>query len=141
MARISRILLSVMALLGVAILSTPGTASAAQDYPTAYNTKTQYLKAQPTSDMPKSCVERHITLLGGDYDWGQILGAGDRPNLYLGAGAYTWEDCLYPDDDFYIHQTKLNPDNPDWDEISLTESVFLADSDSYTWGSYLDPRF
>lgn len=141
MKRTPRILLSAMALLGGAALSVPGTASAADDFPTAYNTKTQYLKDPPTSDMDTSCVERQIFVTSGDYDWGQILGSGKRPNFRLGAGDYTWQDCLYPDDDFYVHQTTLDPKNPHWDSVSLTTSVFLSRSGDFRWGSYLDPKF
>ncbi|MCT2588398.1 hypothetical protein LHJ74_00290 [Streptomyces sp. N2-109] len=140
MTRIARTFLSLMALLGVAILTVPGTALAAPTADPAYNTKTQHLTSEPTSDMPESCIERSITLASGYYDW-RIKGAAERPDLYLGAGRYTWKDCLIPGDGFYVQQSSLNPDNPDWDTILLTDYWFLAYSGSHQWGSSLLPHF
>ncbi len=125
----------------MAVLGASATASAADEFPTAYNTKTQRLTDKPESDMDPSCVSRRISLIAGEYDWEQTLALGSRSNLYLGSGMYTWEDCLYPDDGFYVQQTSLNPDNPDWDTISLTDWVELDEERTYTWGSLLDPRF
>ncbi|GAB2587410.1 hypothetical protein GCM10027168_20270 [Streptomyces capparidis] len=138
-ARISRTLLPLVALL-VALLGLPGTASAASAAPIAYNTKTQWLTADPDSSLPQSCVQRRITLASGHYDWG-IIGAAERPDLYLGAGGYTWKDCLTPEDGYYIQQSSLDPDNPAWQTIFLTDYWFLADSQTMQWGSYLDPHF
>ncbi|MDT0265702.1 hypothetical protein RM844_05285 [Streptomyces sp. DSM 44915] len=144
MARISRTLVTLTCLLGAAALGAPGTAAAAPaaaDAETAYNTKTQELTHQPTPTMPESCVERTITLAAGTYDWGQTLADGHRPDFQLGAGEYRWQDCLYPDGDFYTQQTTLDPANPDWDAVDLTETVTLTETREYTWGSYLDPQF
>ena len=141
MARISRILAAATALLGLSALGAPGALAAAgspqaQDYPTAYNTKEQWLTADPERGMPTSCVERRITVASGSYRWG-ILGAGER-TLYLGADTYTWRDCLIPDDGFYVQQSTLNPDNPDWDQALLTDTWHLYGDQVAEWGSFLD---
>ncbi|MFI9588103.1 hypothetical protein ACIHCQ_41420 [Streptomyces sp. NPDC052236] len=129
----------------MAVLSTPGTASAAPAAVTAKNIKTQYLTDKPTGDMPNSCVERRIYLASGNYDWGHVRGSTDtvvRPNLYLGAGWYTWGDCLDPAwGGYYIHSTWLDPDNPDWKSINITSDLEIPASGAWTWGSFLDPRF
>jgi hypothetical protein len=111
------------ALIAVAVLGAPTTASAADEFPTAYNTKTQLLTNKPESGMDASCASRRISLIAGDYDWEQTLALGSRSNLRLGSGMYTWEDCLYPDDGFYVQQTTLNPDTKGWETISLTDWV------------------
>lgn len=145
MTRVRYGLLSVMALVCVALLGAPGAASAAPtDYPTAYNTKTQYLVSNPHSGMAGSCVSRRITLGTGHYDWGHVMGARQtvvRANLYLGQGVYTWEDCLWPHDGFYVQTTSLNPDNPDWDTVYLSEDLDVRSTGTWTWGGFLDPRF
>ncbi|WP_413099165.1 hypothetical protein [Streptomyces sp. Inha503] len=139
-ARISRITLALTALLGVAVLSAQSPASAAaQDNPTAFNTREQFLDAHPTPIMDKVCIDRRIELAAGNYDWNQVLGDAKRSNVYLGAGWYTWEDCLIPDDGFYRQETSLNPDNSDWQTIRLKDDERLTQSAIFTWGSYLDP--
>lgn len=139
-ARVSRITLALTALLGVAVLGAPNAASAAaQDNPTAFNTREQFLDAHPTPIMDKVCIDRRIQLAAGNYDWKQILGDAKRLNVYLGADWYTWEDCLIPDDGFYRQETSLNPDNSDWDTIRLEDSERLSQSAVFTWGSFLDP--
>lgn len=139
-ARILQRLIAGTALLGVATLGASGTASAAD---TAHNRKTQYLTAEPTSDMPTSCVERRIKLATGYYDWKMEHHSSEegRHDFRIGAGWYTWKDCLYPYDGFYVQQSTLNPDNPDWDTAILTDSWSLAFSQSIQWGSKLDPHF
>ncbi|WP_210583438.1 hypothetical protein [Streptomyces sp. GESEQ-35] len=137
MARILRRLIPVTAVLGVAVLGMPGTASAAE---TAYNIKVQYLEARPSGGQ-QSCVQRRISLASGYYDWSQQVGQGERLNVYLGKGDYTWTDCLRPVWGYYSHTTTLEPDNPDWSQINLLDDVTLDASDDYAWGSKLDPRF
>jgi hypothetical protein len=142
-ARISRILLTLTVLLGVAVLGVPGTAMAAE---TAYNTKTQYLEVL---DGGTSCRDRRIFLAAGHYDWGQLMtraqGGTERSNLELGEGWYSWRDCLEGTSQHppytYSHETWLDPENPDWQAIKITGKWFLRFDGDYTWGSYLDPRF
>jgi hypothetical protein len=132
----------------MAAVSMPGTASATPVAPaaaTAYLTKEQILTAYPNIDMDVSCAERRIYLASGYYDWGHTREeVGDiviRPNVYLGAGWYTWETCLYPFEDYYSQWTELDPDNSDWVSIRINSEVRLPRSGLWTWGSFLDPRF
>jgi hypothetical protein len=141
MARISRVLLAGTALLAVAVLGAPSAASAEQDFPTAFNTREQWLTADPTPVDDTACVDRRVELASGHYDWDQWLGNAQRLDVYLGAGWYTWEDCLIPEDGYYVQETSLNPDNPEWDTIRLEDSFRLTQHGTYTWGSILDPRF
>ncbi|MBE8524816.1 hypothetical protein ILP97_46305 [Amycolatopsis sp. H6(2020)] len=141
MGRLLRILSTLTALLGAIALGVPGAASAAPAAEIAHNTKSQYLTNRPTSGLPKSCVERRISLATGRYDWAQQGGPGERLDLYLGAGWYAWKDCLEPRSGYYRHTTSLNPDNPDWQTIELRGDWKPAVAGPWTWGSYLDPRF
>ncbi|TDC23289.1 hypothetical protein E1265_13165 [Streptomyces sp. 8K308] len=137
MARTSRTLLAGAALTTMAVLGSPGTASAAQDHPTAYNTKTQFLDASPDSGMAMSCVERSIYLATGDYRWGHVWADGGEP-IRLPAGTYTWTDCLDPQNGYYTQQSRLRGPGGTYD---LIESWQLWEDGTYEWGSYLDPQF
>ena len=122
-------------------LLSPGEAQAAK---TAYNTKTQWLSGRPNNSMPRSCVERPITLASGRYDFLQIVGNLHTPirwDVHLGAGTYTWKDCLEPNDGYYTHTTLLIPNNPDWPLLHAINNVYSISTGDTTWGSYLDPRF
>ncbi|WP_101790138.1 hypothetical protein [Nonomuraea indica] len=125
-------------------LTTP---AAAAEAVTAYNYKIQYLVAEPDDSMETSCVQRRIELAAGNYDWAQFFNGGAdvmRPNMYLGAGWYTWTDCLDPngsDAYDYFHTTTLDPDNPSWETATISGPWWLADSKNVGWGSRLAPLF
>ncbi|WP_336214905.1 hypothetical protein [Nonomuraea sp. LPB2021202275-12-8] len=126
---------------GTVLGVTTGVSDAA---PVAYNYKTQYLTQNPVDSMGTSCVDRPIQLAAGNYNWAQFLGGAVdivRPNFYLGAGRYTWTDCLDPKDGYYVQTTWLNPDNPNWPTASASGPWTLYSSGNFTWGSYLDPLF
>ncbi|WP_329474880.1 hypothetical protein OG555_24515 [Kribbella sp. NBC_01484] len=61
-------------------------------------------------------------------------------SIRLGAGDYTWTDCLKPKDGYYIHTSTLDPDNPAWETASVSQSLYfyraLPEGDT-TWGSQL----
>lgn len=141
MAKLLRTLMSLAFVLGAAAVVVPGTATAAD---TAYNTKTQYLTGTPNSGMAGSCVSRSVYLAAGYYDWGHRMGTGSsvgRANLYLGADWYTWADCLDPGDGIYGHGTTLKAVNHSWPRVEISRTWRLSSSGTYTWGSFLDPRF
>ncbi|MGJ6968641.1 hypothetical protein ACSDR0_42720 [Streptosporangium sp. G11] len=123
-----------------ASVSAPAAADAGT---TAYNSKTQYLSQWPLDNWDNSCVERRIYLAAGNYDWEQFWRDSVTPlrtNLYLGAGWYTWTDCLDPRNNYYDHTTSLNPDNPNWETV-VGEVVWqINSSGEYTWGSFLEPK-
>lgn len=133
---------------GLALAGTSVASAAA----TAYNSETLWLEANPSDSMPTSCVQRRIDLAAGTYWWDQFVDdPGDfgtyvhivRPDIVLGAGWYTWTDCLDPKNGHYIATTRLDPDNPSWapvtDSFDWTGVPF---HDGYTtWGSRLDPYF
>ncbi|CDR01223.1 hypothetical protein [Streptomyces iranensis] len=143
MARISRIALSLVALLGGTILALPGTASADVTAVTAYNTRSQHLIDDPRLGWEESCVERRIKLDAGSYDWGRVMGSRHTSwrTIELGADWYTWRDCLWPKNGYYLQTTMLDPDNPDWVLVSDSASVEVAYTGTWTWGGYLDPQF
>jgi hypothetical protein len=127
-----------------AMLSLTVPAAAADAYPPAYNYKTQYLAAYPVDSLPTSCVQRRIELLAGNYQWTQYFNnfmAIERPNMYLGAGWYTWTDCLDPKTDEYFHTTALDPDNPNWETAYISGPWALDEPRTVTWGSSLVPLF
>lgn len=144
MHRVLRLLL-LPALVGVLTVGLAGPASAA---PIAYDTKTQYLAAHPVDDDPTSCVQRRIYLATATYVWGVYLEfAGNtghyfpQRNQYLGAGNYTWKDCLDPKNDDYRLTSSLDPDHAGWPTASWTVPVDISPSGYWEWGSYLDPPF
>lgn len=140
MNRFARSVIVTMAAMGMTFGVT-GSASAAT---TAYNLKTQELTASPTDGMGNSCKEKRIQLAQGAYDWYQHMGTADaliEDNMQLGAGWYTWSDCLNPQNGWYRHTSTLNPDNPNWGTATRSGPWTLQFSGTYTWGSSLDPRF
>ncbi|MFF8234759.1 hypothetical protein [Streptomyces caelestis] len=141
MARVPRVLIAGTALLAGVVLGAPSAASAEQDFPTAFNTREQWLTANPSPVDDKVCIDRRVELASGHYNWEQWLGKAERLNVELGSGWYTWEDCLIPQDEYYVQETSLNPDNPDWVTIRLEDSFRLTQHATYTWGSILDPKF
>lgn len=138
--------LAVMGALAVALAALLATPAAAAGYPIAYNAKTQYLTASPNDSMPLSCVERRIYLAEGRYDWiefVELYGRSEqaiRYNLYLGAGWYTWKDCLDPATGNYYQTNYLDPDNPNWVTVYGSQTWWSGTGD-VTWGSYLRPLF
>ncbi|KAF4406105.1 hypothetical protein [Streptomyces lycii] len=138
MRRIARMLVSSVALAGVSAFVTAGTAAAAD---TAYNTRTQYLVAHPDPGLPESCFERRIQLAAGDYHWYQVLGSAYREDFRLGAGWYTWRDCLEPRDNEYYHETTLDPDHGDWVSVSISSEPRVGSTGDVLWGSKLVPQF
>lgn len=122
-------------------LTTPAAATAAE---TAYNAKTQFLTAYPTDSMDGSCVQRRIELAAGNYTWRLFFADAQvtaREGMYFGAGWYTWTDCLDPRSGYYHHTSALDPDNPAWETVNASVDWQLYYSDTYGWGSYLDPHF
>jgi hypothetical protein len=135
-------IVSVLAIV-TAVLGTQGSAAAAE---TAYNSKRQYLSADPVDSDPPSCKERSIYLARGTYEWRQFVGShtGVGTNLSLEAGTYSWRDCLYPIDSSdgtwdYRQQSELY--RPGIPGFYLDGRWGLVTSTEYTWGSYLDPAF
>jgi hypothetical protein len=122
-----------------ALVAPPGTAQAAA---IAYNQKNQFLTAYPADSMATSCKSRRIWLASGTYDWGQLMATHSylvRPDMYLGAGWYTWKDCLDPKDSYYSHTTWLDPDNPNWVTASINGLWNLTYSGNYNWGFHPRP--
>jgi hypothetical protein len=136
--RIARTLVCLAASVGLSVLAAAGPAAAAD---TAYNTRTQYLVAHPDEGLPEACFERRIQLATGDYHWYQVLGSAYREDFRIGAGWYTWRDCLEPRDDEYYHETTLDPDNPDWVTVRLSSEPRVGSSGEVLWGSKLVPQF
>jgi hypothetical protein len=146
---IKKILGVTMALMVAVVMGLPGTAHAAED---AYNWRTQYLHGIPQPGGTVSVVQRRIYLASGVYGWYVYVDPPARPlpnqcynrEIYLGAGWYTWTDILTPQDRYYNHISKLNPDNTDWNDafISCNYQLHMGGYlDRYTWGSVLDPHF
>ncbi|WP_329474870.1 hypothetical protein OG555_24460 [Kribbella sp. NBC_01484] len=83
-----------------------------------------------------------------DYVWAgwfysHVDGTIAEPELrkiHLGAGDYTWTDCLKPKDGYYIHTSTLDPDNPAWKTASVSQDLYfylLLPGGDTTWGSEL----
>lgn len=124
----------------IVVAATLATINSAAATATAFNQKTQFLTETPTSNMPRSCVDRSIYLAAGNYDWVQTAGTGRRDPLTLNAGTYYWQDCLIPHDGYYEQQSYLKAS---WDPATLDSSFNLVGlgSGNYNWGSDLVPEF
>lgn len=123
-------------------------AAASANYPPAYNLRNQTIADYPLSSMPVSCVSRFINLAAGPYLWEQDTVAPDGwLNLNLGAGTYTWKDCLYPgdpQDGWYTQVSELiAPDNEEAGSITYSFELRATPSGytTTTWGSELIPGF
>ncbi|MFI0349981.1 hypothetical protein [Actinomadura sp. 9N407] len=130
--------------MAVALVATPATPAAAAAYPTAYNTKTQYLTSAPEDHMPMSCVERRLFLAEGSYDWHQHLqdyAKLIRSGFQLGEGWYNLKDCFDPGTGIYYHTTWLTPENPSWEQVHTNRKIWLTKGGNITWGSSLTPLF
>ncbi|MBF8190998.1 hypothetical protein ITP53_35885 [Nonomuraea sp. K274] len=124
---------------------TTGTAYAAE---TAYNVKTQWLTARPTSGMPLGLVSRQIELRAGTYGWFTYVAppaVGTCQN-YTGpiiGGTYTWSDQLWPGAPsvgYYRHDAYLSL-NGGGAAYKISCTFQLRSDGDYTWGSALDPHF
>ncbi|WP_329474869.1 hypothetical protein OG555_24455 [Kribbella sp. NBC_01484] len=138
--------------IGLAMLSTAailaGTAGQASASTKVYNALSQYLSASPSDGMATACHSKRSSLVDDDYVWAgffysKVNGTFVEPelrNIHLGAGDYTWTDCLKPKDGYYIHTSTLDPDNPAWKTASVSEIVVLyplLPGGETIWGSQL----
>jgi hypothetical protein len=143
MKRRRRILTTLLIVLGMTAMIAPSTATAAPSADTAWVLRTQYLTSNPQGGAVACTDSRRIYLAGGSYNWGLRIG-GNRwvtRDMSLGAGWYRWQSCLNPEYGDYIHTSTLVPENPDWDAAATSRTSVVSASGTYTWGSFLDPRF
>jgi hypothetical protein len=143
MTRLTRVVTTLAIALGMAAVVVPSTAAAAPAAATAWLLRTQFLAGDPNGG-DKACQEREIYLAKGHYNWGLRMGGSTvstRPDMQLDTGTYLWRDCLTPDDGFYIHTSSLGRINPGGDPASTYRSWRLSGDGTYTWGSFLDPKF
>ncbi|WP_329474875.1 hypothetical protein OG555_24485 [Kribbella sp. NBC_01484] len=109
-----------------------------------------WLTAYPTPSLPTACTSTRVTLSARPYEW--IARHSTYPEsvdhderfrfITLGAGTYTWTDCLKPSYGVYIHTSTLDPDNPAWQTATVDQifEMFLwTDSGKIRYGSKLDP--
>ncbi len=133
-----RSVLAVVVTANVALLALGSPAQAAD---TAYNTKIQWLTANPDGSMATSCRTISIKLDRGRYGWGNVRGADNFwiRDIDLASGTYTWRTCLDPRDGglYYFTSTLEATSAPA--NIHLWTSI-PADG-HWRWGSYLDPYF
>ncbi|MBQ0902089.1 hypothetical protein [Micromonospora sp. U21] len=122
-----------------AALLVPG--SPAQAAATAYNTKIQWLSANPNGSMATSCQTISIKLAKGRYAWGNVRGAENIwvVDITLDAGTYTWRACLDPHDGgiYYFTSTLDGPSVP----ANIHLWIGIPADGHWRWGSYLDPYF
>jgi hypothetical protein len=120
----------------------------------AANTVTTTLTDSPTTANAQSCHNRYIKLAGDDYLWGLNNGSNPPVDSYkivprpgswveewitLGAGYYTWTDCLIPQGGYYIERTTLDPDAAGQASAVRSATVTVTVTGSYTWGTFLAP--
>jgi hypothetical protein len=85
-------------------------------HPSAYNERTLFLTNSPIPGMAYACTSRPIYLAAGSYFWTYRWDGSDVTQgswgLIIRTGTYTWEDCLYPEDGYYVQAAALeNPSN------------------------------
>lgn len=107
-------------------------------YPTAYNTRTQFLVGAPVPPDPFAYITRSITLAAGCYDWALRWGGyEDKGAKQIPAGTYTWTDHLAYDSGWqYLQGSEL-----DSSSRSLTTGTdwihSLPNDGNVWWGSSL----
>ncbi|MEV0226012.1 hypothetical protein [Streptomyces sp. NPDC050704] len=143
MKRRRRILTTLLVALGMAAMVAPSTTAAAPSADTAWVLRTQYLVSNPEGGDVACTESRRIYLASGSYNWGLRIGGNQwvTRDMSLGAGWYRWQSCLNPEYDDYIHTSVLVPENPDWGPAATSRTSVVNPSGTYTWGSFLDPRF
>jgi hypothetical protein len=142
MTRLRRIIAALAITLGMAAVVAPS-AVAAAPADTAWVLRTQFLTSNPQGGDLACTESRRIYLAKGSYNWGLRIGGSQwvTRDMFLDAGWYRWQSCLNPEYGDYIHTSALVPENPDWDSAATSRSSVVSSSGTYTWGSFLDPRF
>jgi hypothetical protein len=114
--------------------------------PSAYNERTLFLTNSPNLGMAYACTSRPIYLVADSYFWTYRWDGSDVTQgvwgLIIPTGNYKWEDCLYPEDGYYVQAAALeNPSNgqilyriPEIDNLAI-------DSGDHSFGSVLHPQF
>jgi hypothetical protein len=132
------------------VLATVGLAAPAAAAPgdPAYNVKTMLLTSWP-NEGNRSCVSRRIYLSAHNYARHLQLDKFDGSvherysgSIYLGAGNYTWTDCLQGTVlQKYVHSQSLDPDNPAWNTSTWSYEIDIRSDGCYscqfTWGGKL----
>ncbi|WP_329474878.1 hypothetical protein OG555_24505 [Kribbella sp. NBC_01484] len=117
-----------------------------------YNVRSQFLTAYPEEGMATSCTSSRWTLGSAQqYGWAafyysyaaEVTLEPQFKSIYLGAGSYTWTDCLKPMHGYYIHTSTLDPDNPAWQTATVSRIFYLngwAPTGDAGWGSSLHSK-
>jgi hypothetical protein len=125
----------------------PATAVVADSHPSAYNERTLFLTRDPLVGMAIACTSRPIYLAGGGYFWTYRWDGSDVSQgswgVIIEQGTYTWEDCLFPEDGYYVQGAALeDPNNNNQIVYQIPEIDNLAiDSGDHSFGSVLHPQF
>ncbi|WP_329474874.1 hypothetical protein OG555_24480 [Kribbella sp. NBC_01484] len=139
--------LTLLVATAIALIGVTTPASASERYPEV-NATTAWLTAYPTPGLAAACTSRRVTLPSGPYEWDARYTAipawdfriENFRRITLGAGTYTWTDCLKPSYGVYIHTSTLNPDNPAWQTATVDrifEMFLWTDSGQMMYGSML----
>jgi hypothetical protein len=126
------------------------TAIVPDNFPTAYNQRTLWLVSNPLLGMADACTKRTIYLARGIYTWtylwdGNAVSTGNTGIFSItAAGNYIWEDCLYPEQGYYIQNSSLMAtfSGAGFGTLGLPDVEEVAFEDAYyTFGSSLAPQF
>ncbi|GAA3215138.1 hypothetical protein ACFO1B_14320 [Dactylosporangium siamense] len=129
----------------LAVAVAPVAASA--DLPPAYHLTYQLLSSSPNYGMDPTCRSISIQLAARSYRvdaYYENQGVVRRPiviaTVYLEAAWYTWEDCLVPQVNRYVHvitlTSALHPSTPVSRQRTATE---IDEGGWWGWGSALTP--
>ncbi|WP_433890085.1 hypothetical protein [Streptomyces sp. CA-111067] len=139
MAHISRTRTFAVTAAALAAAFACANSAAAEDYPPAYNQKTQFLTNDPKPTMPVASKFKDQKLATGIYTWSQVDNTAHR-SICLTKGTYTWDDFLTPGNGTYAHKSSLQDDHQDPPAV-LNGIVDLKGwglpSQDWTWGSEL----
>jgi hypothetical protein len=134
------------AALAIAVATALPAAAAPATHPPAYNQRTQLLTVDPVLYVdPESCISRSISLASGYYHYSitTVVNIDDEWPTIQG-GTYTWEDCLIPENGYYVEDSYLlNGPTGTFVQtsFSLRAPAGGGTMENVTWGSSLVPQF
>lgn len=122
----------------------PGTATAASDFPPAWNLRRDYLDPTPPANAATAWVVRDIELADGTYRWEVMHQPDGFPtyivasrDIYLAKATYRWR-CYVDPGANYEYRLGCILDGP-WGSagVEAPPELMLIGNNHYTWGGRL----
>ncbi|MEY9864500.1 hypothetical protein ABH935_010159 [Catenulispora sp. GAS73] len=113
-----------------------GAAVRIEEAPGATNNSSVYLAGNPSDTWAESCHSREIWLDGNNYQWNVdgFFNVANPRSIYLATGWYFWQDCLLPENGYYIYNSSLKGGVG---TAYLGVMSLRIPTGTWNWGSYL----